>query len=85
LYISFPLKNIKKRVWGQAPVHDADRKKGFRHYLRKDAFLYLLLVLPIAYFLLFRYVPMYGVIIAFKDYNIFDGVFKKQMGRAGRF
>jgi ABC-type polysaccharide transport system permease subunit len=26
------------------------------------------------YFLLFRYVPMYGVLIAFKDYDIFGGV-----------
>jgi len=50
-------------------------KKGFLHYVRKDFLLYLMLVLPIAYFLVFRYVPMYGVMIAFKDYNLFQGIF----------
>jgi putative aldouronate transport system permease protein len=43
---------------------------------RRDALLYVLLALPIAYFLLFRYGPMYGVSIAFKDYNIFAGVWE---------
>lgn len=40
----------------------------------KDYQLYLLLILPIAYFVLFKYVPMYGAAIAFQDYSIFKGV-----------
>lgn len=36
--------------------------------------MYLLLLLPVCYFLLFKYIPMYGVVVAFKDYNIFKGV-----------
>lgn len=40
----------------------------------KDYQLYLLLILPIAYFILFKYVPMYGAAIAFQDYSIFKGV-----------
>lgn len=43
-------------------------------YIRNHWPLYLFLVLPIAYFLLFKYAPMYGILIAFKDYNIFQGV-----------
>ncbi|MDL2234276.1 ABC transporter permease subunit [Ruminococcaceae bacterium OttesenSCG-928-L11] len=36
---------------------------------------WLLLLLPgIAYYIIFHYVPMYGVIIAFKDYNPYDGI-----------
>jgi putative aldouronate transport system permease protein len=40
----------------------------------KDYQLYLLLILPISYFILFKYVPMYGAAIAFQDYSIFKGV-----------
>ncbi|MBW7454371.1 ABC transporter permease [Paenibacillus sepulcri] len=35
--------------------------------------LYLLLVPGILFILLFKYTPMYGIIIAFKDFNIFTG------------
>ena len=47
------------------------RKKGFMFYIKRDKFLYLLLILPVAYFVIFKYLPMYGVVIAFKEYNIF--------------
>ena len=33
-----------------------------------------MLLLPILYFLVFKYVPMTNIVIAFKDYNIFRGV-----------
>ncbi|WP_010166989.1 ABC transporter permease [Candidatus Epulonipiscium viviparus] len=36
--------------------------------------LYLLLVLPIIYFLVFQYFPMYGAQIAFKDYLTVEGI-----------
>lgn len=36
--------------------------------------LYLLLIPVIAYYTIFKYVPMYGITIAFKNYNIFKGV-----------
>ncbi|WNR45473.1 ABC transporter permease [Paenibacillus roseipurpureus] len=35
--------------------------------------LYLLLVPGLLFLLLFKYAPMYGIIIAFQDFNIFDG------------
>lgn len=38
--------------------------------------LYVMLVLPIAYFITFKYLPIYGVTIAFKDYNVFKGIEK---------
>lgn len=44
--------------------------------LKRDFYLYLLLTLPMLYFIIFKYLPMYGVIIAFKNYNIFEGTFK---------
>lgn len=42
--------------------------------LWRDYQLYLLLILPIAYFIVFKYVPMYGAAIAFQNYSIFQGV-----------
>nr|WP_240546342.1 ABC transporter permease subunit [Paenibacillus artemisiicola] len=36
--------------------------------------MYALLVLPLAYFLIFKYGPMYGILIAFQDYNLFKGI-----------
>ncbi|MGG1517094.1 ABC transporter permease subunit [Paenibacillus oryzisoli] len=42
--------------------------------VRKDWDLYLALIPGIAFLLLFKYTPMYGIIIAFKDFNIFDGM-----------
>lgn len=50
-------------------------KKDFFYYVKRDFSLYLLLFFPLAYFIIFKYLPMYGVIIAFKEYNIFKGVF----------
>ncbi|MBD2860951.1 ABC transporter permease [Paenibacillus oceani] len=42
--------------------------------LRRDRWLYMLLVPGVLYFLLFKYVPMFGVLIAFQDYQPFSGV-----------
>lgn len=36
--------------------------------------MYLLLVPGLIFLLLFKYTPMYGVIIAFQDFNIFSGI-----------
>jgi putative aldouronate transport system permease protein len=50
------------------------RRKGPGFYIRRDFFLYTLLALPIVYFILFKYVPMYGVVVAFKEFNPFKGI-----------
>lgn len=39
--------------------------------LRKDKLLYLMAIPGIIYFILFHYVPMYGISIAFTDYSIY--------------
>jgi len=47
-------------------------------YLKRYWILYLMLVLPMAYFIVFRYVPMTNIVIAFKDYNMFRGVWESE-------
>jgi putative aldouronate transport system permease protein len=36
--------------------------------------LYLLFLPVLVWYIMFRYVPMYGIIIAFKNYNVFTGI-----------
>lgn len=40
--------------------------------------IYLMLLPVVFFFIVFRYAPMYGITIAFKDYNIFKGIFKSE-------
>ncbi|RAV03570.1 sugar ABC transporter permease [Paenibacillus sp. YN15] len=42
--------------------------------LRKDKWLYLMALPGLLYFLVFEYGPMYGIVIAFKDYSIYQGI-----------
>jgi len=48
-------------------------KHGFMRSLRRDAFLYFLLLVPILVTLIYRYIPMAGIIVAFKDFKISNG------------
>lgn len=42
--------------------------------LWRNKWLYVLLIPGVIYFLVFKYVPMYGIVIAFKDYVPFTGM-----------
>jgi len=44
--------------------------------LKRDKYLYLMLLLPAAYFIVFCYMPMYGVTLAFKDFDIGKGILR---------
>jgi putative aldouronate transport system permease protein len=48
-----------------------DAKKSKR---RKNIEVNLMLLPAIALLFIFNYIPMYGVILAFKDFNLFDGI-----------
>lgn len=60
-----------------APHIEMKPKRGYWGRLGSDIWkewdLYLLLVPGILFILLFKYTPMYGITIAFKDFNIFTG------------
>ena len=50
-----------------------EKKRSILLDIRKDKMLYMMVLPGILYFLLFHYVPMYGLTIAFKKYNIYKG------------
>lgn len=50
------------------------KKRRVGYYIKRDWILYAMLILPMAYYIVFKYAPMYGVTVAFKNYNIFQGV-----------
>ena len=50
------------------------RWSRFKLLLERNWQLYLLLLLPVAYMFVFHYIPMYGAQIAFKNYNVMDGI-----------
>ncbi|MDG0791255.1 ABC transporter permease subunit [Cohnella ginsengisoli] len=40
----------------------------------KDRHLYLMLLPGLLFFVVFKYIPLYGIVIAFQDYDIFRGI-----------
>ncbi|MGW9588557.1 ABC transporter permease [Microbacterium sp. NPDC055455] len=48
--------------------------RGIQRSFRRHWQLYLLILIPLAYFVVFKYIPMANTVIAFKDYNVVDGV-----------
>ena len=40
----------------------------------KDRYMYMLMLPILVYFFIFKYIPMYGAIIAFKDFKFVDGI-----------
>lgn len=48
------------------------------HRIKRDWMLYLMLILPLAQYILFRYLPMGGIVIAFQKFNLFKGLFDQK-------
>lgn len=67
----------ESRIAHTAGLAETNRKRAFSFFIKEHQ-LYMLLALPILYFIVFHYIPMAGVVIAFKDYNIFQGIMGSQ-------
>ena len=55
-------------------ARDLLKKKTFIDRIKKHWQLYLLLILPLLYLFIFKYMPMYGAQIAFRDFGVRRGI-----------
>ena len=56
-----------------SPLADGHHKKTFWQRVYRDRYLLLLFLPCLIYYILFKYVPMWGVLISFKDFKPFIG------------
>ncbi len=66
------------RTTGKAEIKHKDlrtRKGGKLSGFFADGELWLMLLPTLLYFLIFKYVPMFGTLIAFEDYSLTKGIF----------
>lgn len=53
------------------------KKKGNTwRYMVQHKWLYFMAIPGLIYFVMFRYIPMSGLVIAFKDYSPFKGIWE---------
>ncbi|MDQ0896878.1 ABC-type polysaccharide transport system permease subunit [Paenibacillus sp. V4I7] len=64
--------NVSKTV----PMKSAASNGSLIRRWQRDKWLYLLLLPGVLYFLVFKYIPMWGVVLAFKNYQPFLGFMK---------
>lgn len=64
--------NVSKTI----PMKSAKSNGSLIRRWQRDKWLYLLLLPGVLYFLVFKYVPMWGVVLAFKNYQPFLGFMK---------
>lgn len=70
------MNNTDIKINTQIPIKK--KKQSFFTYFRHNYDLYLMLIPAMIFYILFKYAPMYGILIAFEKYNLFEGVFKSQ-------
>ncbi|MFI5734694.1 ABC transporter permease [Kribbella sp. NPDC051587] len=65
---------LVRRTPARPGVRKAKQAVGLGTRMRRNWQLYAMLAVPLIWLAIFAYWPMYGAIIAFKDYNVVDGI-----------
>lgn len=60
--------------WKRESLQSRKGNTGWGRDLRRDWFLYVILIPFVVWYILFAFKPMYGLQIAFKDYSVFQGI-----------
>ena len=67
---------MKAQTYRKPQQTFGEKMSGKLKYVKKNWQLYLIFLLPaLLLTIIFKYFPMGGVLIAFEDYNVIDGVF----------
>lgn len=57
------------------PYSFTAKKSSFSSYFKRNIGLYAFLLPGFIYLFIFNYIPMYGIVIAFQDFNVVKGIF----------
>lgn len=63
---------VEKQLQKEKPQKSTS-KKGFMYYLKRDWQLYVMLAIPLALVIVFKFLPLLGLSIAFLDYKPIQG------------
>ncbi|WP_261381561.1 ABC transporter permease [Paenibacillus cremeus] len=56
-----------------AKINSQPYSGNYSQKIKRHWRMYILILLPLAYLIIFKYIPMYGAQIAFRDYNVMQG------------
>lgn len=59
---------------GETRMEKAIKKESLLLNIRKNPLLYLMLIPGIVFFLVYRYIPIGGLVVAFQDYKVYKGI-----------
>ena len=65
---------VRREASEPARIPRPSRRTAAARSLRRHWQLYLLVVVPLAYFVIFKYIPMANAVIAFKNYSVGQGI-----------
>lgn len=65
---------IKNKQISSSGVACVEKKESCFSYIKKNKALYLMLIPGLIYLIIFKFAPMYGILIAFKKFNFVEGV-----------
>lgn len=67
-----------KKTTGSVPIMSqisiTPKNQSIWNYILRKRYLYIMLIPAIIYFIIFNYAPMYGILIAFKDFSFKKGI-----------
>ena len=71
-----PLLNAERHHGNEIRTKTKESDKNLRNYFLLNKWLYIMLIPGLASLILFHYIPMYGISMAFQDFNVVKGFFK---------